>query len=47
MKLRDLISHHYKELNVDIIFYTCVEDIPLLEKVINKIIKDLNEQGYK
>lgn len=47
MKLRDLISHHYKELNADTIFYTCVEDIPLLENVINKMIKDLNEQGYK
>ncbi|MEO8233612.1 MAG: HepT-like ribonuclease domain-containing protein [Ignavibacteriota bacterium] len=47
MKLRDIISHHYKELNADIIFYTCKEDIPALEKIVEKIISDLNEQGYK
>jgi len=47
MKLRDIISHHYKELNADTIFYTCKEDLPILEQMVDKIIKDLNEQGYK
>lgn len=36
----------YKELNADTIFYACKEDIPILEKTVEKIISDLNEQGY-
>ena len=47
MKLRDIISHHYKELNAETIFYACKEDIPILETIVEKIITDLNKQGYK
>lgn len=47
MKLRDIISHHYKELNAETVFYACKEDIPILEKVIERIIKDLNNLGYQ
>lgn len=47
MKLRDIISHHYKELNADTVFYACKEDLPILEKVIDRIIKDLNNLGYQ
>ncbi|MBP1682945.1 MAG: hypothetical protein H6Q27_509 [Ignavibacteriaceae bacterium] len=47
MKLRDIISHHYKELNADTIFYACKEDLPILETIVDKIITDLNKQGYK
>lgn len=47
MKLRDIISHHYKELNADTIFYACKEEIPILETIVEKIIADLNKQGFK
>ena len=47
MKLRDIISHHYKELNAETVFYACKEDLPILEKVIDRIIKDLNNLGYQ
>lgn len=47
MKLRDIISHHYKEFNADTIFYACKEDLPILEKAVEKIIEDLNQQGYQ
>jgi uncharacterized protein with HEPN domain len=47
MKLRDIISDSYKELNAETVFYACKEDIPILGKTVEKIIADLNKQGYK
>ena len=43
MKLRDIISHHYSELNADIIFKICKNDIPQLKKVVVDILNDLKK----
>jgi uncharacterized protein with HEPN domain len=40
MKMRDIIGHHYFEINVDVIFDTLREDIPPLLTVIQQMKKD-------
>jgi uncharacterized protein with HEPN domain len=44
MKLRDLISHHYIDINAEIIFKICRDDIPELEKTVDLILKKLNDE---
>lgn len=44
MKMRDVISHHYNELNAEIIYKICKEQIPLLEKATIKVLTDLRKQ---
>ena len=39
--LRDIISHHYFDLNAEAIFDVCANHLDNLEFTINKIIKDL------
>ena len=41
MGIRDIIVHHYFDVDADEIFRICGEDIPQLYKVIIKIINDL------
>ena len=41
MGIRDIIVHHYFDVDGDEIFRICKEDIPQLYKVIIKIINDL------
>lgn len=41
--LRDIITHHYFDVNADAIFNVCKTKIPLLNEVVLKIIKDLRE----
>lgn len=43
MGIRDIIVHHYFDVDADEIFRICKEDIPLLYQVINRIRKDLIE----
>ena len=38
IRMRDKISHHYLDLDVEIVFNICKENIPELKKVINIII---------
>ena len=40
MKLRDIISHHYEQIDHEIIFDICRNHIPLLKEMILKIMKD-------
>ena len=40
IRFRDLISHHYEILNHQIIFSICKEHIPVLKKIIQKIISE-------
>jgi uncharacterized protein with HEPN domain len=47
MKLRDLISHHYYELDYEIVFDICKNEIPKLEVIVSKIINDLKIKGMK
>lgn len=41
MGIRDIIVHHYFDVDADEIFRICKEDIPQLYRVIIKIINDL------
>lgn len=40
MGMRDILSHHYFDLNNDIVFDVCVNEIPKLKKIVKKILTD-------
>ena len=42
MGMRDKISHHYFEIDTDVVFRTIEEDIPQMVPVVEKMLKDLN-----
>ena len=42
MGIRDIIVHHYFDIDADEIFRICQEDIPRLLQVIRKMINDLH-----
>ncbi|MDY6969226.1 MAG: HepT-like ribonuclease domain-containing protein [Spirochaetota bacterium] len=39
--LRDIISHHYFDLNEEAIYNVCKDNIPELAKTIKKIIEEI------
>ena len=39
MRLRDIISHHYDVLDHEIIFNACKENLPELQKVIERMLR--------
>jgi uncharacterized protein with HEPN domain len=43
--VRDIISHHYFDLNADVIFTICKERIPALIETVRKMIKELENNG--
>lgn len=43
MGIRDIIVHHYFDVDADEIFRICKEDIPQLYKVIEKMISDIKK----
>ena len=44
MGMRDKISHHYFEIDTDVVFRTLEEDIPKMKPVVEKMIIDLNKE---
>jgi uncharacterized protein with HEPN domain len=40
--LRDIISHHYFDLNAEAIFEVCTRHISVLEKTVTQIIQDIS-----
>ena len=42
MGMRDKISHHYFEIDSDVVFKTIQEDIPQMINVVAKMIGDMN-----
>ncbi len=40
--MRDIITHHYADINAETVYYTCKRKIPQLLKSIQEIIGDLN-----
>lgn len=44
MGLRDIISHHYFDINAEVIYDVCMNEIPGLIKKINQIIVDVEKQ---
>ena len=41
MGIRDKISHHYFEIDTDVVFRTIEEDIPQMMPIVEKMISDL------
>ena len=41
MKMRDKISHHYFEIDSDVVFRTLQEDVPQMAIVVAKMIDDM------
>jgi uncharacterized protein with HEPN domain len=41
--IRDVISHHYFDLNADAIYNVCNENIPDLTKTIKLILRDIHK----
>jgi len=39
--MRDILTHHYADINAEAVFYTCKEKIPQLRETIQKIREDL------
>jgi uncharacterized protein with HEPN domain len=39
--MRDIITHHYFDIDADTVFVVCKERIPEMQKVIQKIVADL------
>ena len=46
MGVRDFIVHHYFEVDADVIFSICKNDVPLLISVINRMIEDLKQGNH-
>ena len=42
MGMRDKISHHYFEIDTDVVFRTLEEDIPAMKPVVERMIRDLS-----
>ncbi len=40
--MRDIISHHYFDLNAEAIYNVCKNNIPELAQTINKMIRELS-----
>ena len=40
--MRDILTHHYVDINAEAVFYTCKEKIPLLRKTIQKMTGQLS-----
>lgn len=43
MGVRDFIVHHYFEVDADVIFNICKDDVPALVSVIHRMIDDLHQ----
>ena len=41
--MRDILTHHYADINVEAVFNTCKEKIPQLRKTIRTILDDILE----
>ena len=39
--VRDILGHHYFDLNADIVFTICKEHMPMMASVVKQMIKDL------
>jgi uncharacterized protein with HEPN domain len=40
MKLRDVISHHYDDIDYEEVYFICSENLPQLREVVERIIKE-------
>lgn len=42
--MRDIITHHYFDVDAEMIYVVCSEHIPNMKKVIKKIVEDLENK---
>ncbi len=47
MAMRDIITHHYFDLNAEIVFEVCTNEIPKLNKLIDEIISEITDRTKK
>jgi uncharacterized protein with HEPN domain len=40
--MRDILTHHYADIDPNAVFYTCRDKIPVLSKTIRRIIADIS-----
>ncbi len=40
--MRDILTHHYADIDPNAVFYTCRDKIPVLNKTIRRIIADIS-----
>lgn len=43
-KMRDVIAHHYFDIDEEIVFIVCQKHLPLMHEVIKKMIRDLEKE---
>jgi uncharacterized protein with HEPN domain len=43
MGMRDVISHHYFDVDAEIVFTVCEEHIPNMETVVKRMLSDLSQ----
>lgn len=43
--MRDFISHHYFDIDHEVVFTVCKEHIPVMTEVIRSILKDLEKEN--
>jgi len=39
--MRDILTHHYADIDAEAVFHTCKDKIPILRETIEKMIKEL------
>lgn len=44
--MRDIITHHYFDIDAETVYVVCSERIPDMREVIKKILKDLENNKY-
>lgn len=42
--IRDIISHHYFQVDAEVIYNVCKVHIPVMSSVLNQIIKDVSSK---
>lgn len=42
--MRDILTHHYADVNAEAVYYTCKEKIPRLHETIRKMIKEMETE---
>jgi uncharacterized protein with HEPN domain len=39
--MRDILTHHYADINAEAVFYTCQEKIPVLQETLKKMLREI------
>lgn len=43
MGMRDLLSHHYFDLDAEIVYWVCAKHIPVLIQTVERMLEDMQE----